>query len=179
MGGSHYIWIMEFKLTSEFEPMGDQPKAIEQLAAGVNAGETGQVLLGATGTGKTFIASGLVYEAVKTGYKAYFKSMEELISILRLKEMTSKAMNAYNRLLKAHLVAIDDIMLFPIKKQDAVAFFNLIDNGVLPLDIPSMTTVAPLGSEVNVTVWSVPLMTPAQPVRNILKIEIVKSDLII
>lgn len=86
------------------------------------------VLMGPSGTGKTFIASGLVYEAVKTGYKAYFKSMEELISILRLKEMTSKAMNAYNRLLKAHLVAIDDIMLFPIKKQDAVAFFNLIDN---------------------------------------------------
>lgn len=45
-----------------------------------------------------------------------------------MKEMTSSAMNAYNRLLKAHLIAIDDIMLFPVKKHEAVAFFNLINH---------------------------------------------------
>ncbi|RUT72809.1 IS21-like element helper ATPase IstB [Ancylomarina longa] len=86
------------------------------------------ILMGPSGTGKTFIASGLIFDAVKAGYKAYFKTMEELISILRLKEMTSSALNAYNRLLKAHLIAIDDIMLFPMKKNEAVAFFNLIDH---------------------------------------------------
>lgn len=37
-------------------------------------------------------------------------------------------MNAYNRLLKAHLLAIDDIMLFPINKVQAVAFFNVINH---------------------------------------------------
>ena len=42
--------------------------------------------------------------------------------------MTSSALNAYNRLLKAHVIAIDDIMLFPMKKNEAVAFFNLIDH---------------------------------------------------
>jgi hypothetical protein len=42
--------------------------------------------------------------------------MEELITVLKMKEMVSSALNKYNRLLKAHLVAIDDIMLFPIKK---------------------------------------------------------------
>jgi len=50
------------------------------------------------------------------GYKAYFKTMEEVINILKLREMTSSAMNTYNRILKAHLIAIDDIMLFPMKK---------------------------------------------------------------
>lgn len=86
------------------------------------------VLMGPSGTGKTFLAAGLIHDAVKAGYKAYFKTMEEIISILKLKEMTSSAMNTYNRLIKAHLVAIDDIMLFPMKKNEAVAFFNLINH---------------------------------------------------
>ncbi len=43
-----------FVLHAEFEPAGDQPTAIAELAAGVEAGERDQVLLGATGTGKTF-----------------------------------------------------------------------------------------------------------------------------
>ena len=45
-----------------------------------------------------------------------------------LTDYTSSALNTYNRLLKAHLVAIDDIMLFPVKKHEAVAFFNLINH---------------------------------------------------
>jgi len=85
------------------------------------------ILMGPSGTGKTYIASGLIYDAIKGGYKAYFKTMEELVAILKLKEMTTSAMNAYNRLLKAHLIAIDDIMLLPMKKNEAVAFFNLIN----------------------------------------------------
>jgi DNA replication protein DnaC len=86
------------------------------------------ILMGPSGTGKTFIASGLVSDAVNAGYKAYFITMEELVTVLKMKEMTSGALNTYNRLLKAHLVAIDDIMLFPIKKHEAVAFFNLINH---------------------------------------------------
>ncbi|SIS53974.1 excinuclease ABC subunit UvrB [Phaeovulum vinaykumarii] len=43
-----------FVMHSEFSPAGDQPTAIAELAAGVDAGERAQVLLGATGTGKTF-----------------------------------------------------------------------------------------------------------------------------
>ena len=43
-----------FKVVAPFQPMGDQPKAIEDLAGGMQAGMTAQVLLGATGTGKTY-----------------------------------------------------------------------------------------------------------------------------
>lgn len=86
------------------------------------------VLMGPSGTGKTYIASGLIHDAVKKGYKAYFTSMEDLVNVLKLKEMTSSALNAYNRYLKAHVIAIDDIMLLPIKKHEAVAFFNLINH---------------------------------------------------
>src|SRR5215467_6732267 len=45
---------MEFKLKSAYQPRGDQPAAIEQLVRGVEAGENHQVLLGVTGSGKTF-----------------------------------------------------------------------------------------------------------------------------
>lgn len=86
------------------------------------------ILMGPSGTGKTYVAAGLVNDAVKSGHKAYFITMEELVTVLKMKEMTSTALNTYNRLLKAHLVAIDDIMLFPIKKHEAVAFFNLINH---------------------------------------------------
>ncbi len=44
----------EFKIVSDFQPTGDQPQAIQQLAKGIEAGERHQVLLGVTGSGKTF-----------------------------------------------------------------------------------------------------------------------------
>ncbi len=53
---------MEFKLTSEFEPTGDQPKAIEGLVKGVESGEEAQVLLGATGSGKTFSIANVIQQ---------------------------------------------------------------------------------------------------------------------
>lgn len=50
----------QFKLVSPFKPMGDQIEAIEQLVAGVKAGKKEQVLLGGTGTGKTFTVSNVI-----------------------------------------------------------------------------------------------------------------------
>ena len=49
-----------FKLVSEMKPMGDQPKAIEALEAGLRAGQRFQTLLGATGTGKTFVVANMI-----------------------------------------------------------------------------------------------------------------------
>src|SRR5436309_294349 len=47
----------KFELISKFQPAGDQPRAIDQLVRGFNDGQSRQVLLGATGTGKTFTAA--------------------------------------------------------------------------------------------------------------------------
>lgn len=85
------------------------------------------ILMGPSGTGKTFIAAGLIYEAVRNGYKAYMLTMEDIITTIRMKALLPSAMTAYNKLLKADLIAIDDIMLFPVKKEDATGFFNLIN----------------------------------------------------
>ena len=51
-----------FRLETEFEPAGDQPTAIKELSAGVLGGERDQVLLGATGTGKTFTMAKVIEE---------------------------------------------------------------------------------------------------------------------
>ena len=85
------------------------------------------VLMGPSGTGKTYIAAGLCFDAVDKGYRAYFKSMEELVYMLKMKDITRTAAAEYKRIVKSHLLVIDDIMMFPVTKQDAVAFFNLIN----------------------------------------------------
>ena len=51
---------MNFRLISDFIPTGDQPQAIEQLVAGVNRGDHAQVLLGVTGSGKTFTVANVI-----------------------------------------------------------------------------------------------------------------------
>ena len=48
------IYSMDLKLVSDFVPSGDQPEAIEQLTEGINSGRINQVLLGVTGSGKTY-----------------------------------------------------------------------------------------------------------------------------
>ena len=50
----------EFKLESEFKPTGDQPEAIRQLSEGVLRGDAAQVLLGVTGSGKTFTIANMI-----------------------------------------------------------------------------------------------------------------------
>ncbi len=56
---------MEFKLHSPYQPTGDQPDAIEQLVKGVESGMAHQVLLGATGTGKTFTIANVIQRTQK------------------------------------------------------------------------------------------------------------------
>jgi excinuclease ABC subunit B len=54
-----------FELHADFKPTGDQPQAIEKLVAGLQRGDKHQVLLGATGTGKTFVVASIVAQVQK------------------------------------------------------------------------------------------------------------------
>jgi excinuclease ABC subunit B len=53
---------MKFNLTSEYVPTGDQPEAIRQLSAGIERGDESQVLLGVTGSGKTFSVANVIHQ---------------------------------------------------------------------------------------------------------------------
>ena len=61
----HFDKETPFKVVAPFEPMGDQPQAIEELAQGVENGQQAQVLLGATGTGKTYTIAKVIEKVQK------------------------------------------------------------------------------------------------------------------
>jgi excinuclease ABC subunit B len=56
---------MDFKITSQYQPTGDQPEAIRQLVEGVNNGDPFQTLLGVTGSGKTFTIANVIEQTQK------------------------------------------------------------------------------------------------------------------
>jgi len=60
-----HITIMEFQLTSDYKPTGDQPQAIKELAEGIRRGDKHQTLLGVTGSGKTFTVANIIQEVEK------------------------------------------------------------------------------------------------------------------
>lgn len=107
------------------------------------------ILMGPSGTGKTYIASGLIYDAIKGGRKAYMISMEDILTCLRTKDISTAALSTYNKWLRADLLAIDDIMLFPVKKEESAAFFNLINSLHEKTSVIITTNKAPYGVGAN------------------------------
>ena len=55
----------DFKIISDFEPKGDQPQAIRKLVQGIREGQQHQVLLGVTGSGKTFTMANVIAQVQK------------------------------------------------------------------------------------------------------------------
>lgn len=86
------------------------------------------ILMGPSGVGKTFIAAGLAYDAIKAGYDALFRTMQQILDTLKLRDVTRSAKVEYHRLIKAHLLVIDDMMMFPVEKNDANRLFHLINH---------------------------------------------------
>jgi len=86
------------------------------------------VLMGPSGVGKTFIAGGLCLDALEKGYKAYFRTMEQIVEMIKMKDITRSALTEYRKLLKAHLVVIDDIKMFTLDKQQAVGLFQFVNH---------------------------------------------------
>jgi len=67
-----------FKIESKYNPAGDQPRAIKDLLKGIEKGEKHQVLLGATGTGKTFTIANVIEKTQKpTLILAHNKTLAE------------------------------------------------------------------------------------------------------
>ena len=86
------------------------------------------LIMGPSGTGKSFLAAGLVSDAINNGYKALFRTADQIIQTLKLKDITRSATVDYKLVLKADLLVIHDLMMFPIEKNVANQLFNLINN---------------------------------------------------
>lgn len=85
------------------------------------------IVLGPPGVGKTFLAAGLGREAVKSGYTVMFRTIGEITNALKLKDITISAGAEYKRLIKCQLLIIDDMMMFPMERTDAINLFHLIN----------------------------------------------------
>ena len=68
------------------------------------------MLTGPSGTGKTYISAGLGFDAVQRGYKAYFRNISDILSTLRLKDVSQNAAKEFKRLAEAQLIIIDDVI---------------------------------------------------------------------
>ena len=85
------------------------------------------IIMGPNGIGKSFLAAGLCHQAIEGGFRAYFRPMEQIMTMLKTKEQSRSAMVDYKRLLKAHLIVIDDIMMITMARNEANSFFHFIN----------------------------------------------------
>ena len=87
-----------FKIDSEYEPAGDQPGAIDALVEGLNTGLACQVLLGATGTGKTYVACAFGQHACRNGRPTLYRRL----SLLLQDFMKARADGTYAKAIKPY-----------------------------------------------------------------------------
>lgn len=86
------------------------------------------ILLGPPGVGKTHLAIGLGLTAIQNGQRVSFVSMGELIPLLKTEEYLRKSQIQLNRLRKADLVIIDDLMYMAMDQHEANLFFHLVNH---------------------------------------------------
>ena len=78
---------------------GIDSRKLRELRELVWVGQAYNLLLaGGSGTGKTYIAAGLVHEAVKAGYRAYMVTLEDLLTCLKTRDVSRHAMKTYKRM---------------------------------------------------------------------------------
>ncbi|MEK9145291.1 MAG: ATP-binding protein, partial [Elusimicrobiota bacterium] len=75
------------------------------------------VIMGPNGVGKSLLGAGLCHHALENGYRAYFRTMEQIMATLKTKDISRSGIADYKKLYKAHLIVIDDIMMMAIARQ--------------------------------------------------------------
>jgi DNA replication protein DnaC len=84
------------------------------------------LFFGPPGIGKTHLSIALGVNAVEKGYKVCFERITNLIRLLKTAEIQKKSEYRIQRIMKSHLIIIDEIGYTPIEKREANFFFNLI-----------------------------------------------------
>lgn len=86
------------------------------------------MLSGPSGVGKTYISAGLCADAINKGYKAYFRTMDEILTILKLKSITPSAKREYKCLCDGDVIVIDDLMNIIVDHKDGNQLFSFINS---------------------------------------------------
>lgn len=85
------------------------------------------VIMGSNGVRKSLLAARLCHHALENGYRAYFRTMEQIMITLKTKDISISDLSDYRQVYKAHLIVIDDIMMIAIERQEGKAFFHFIN----------------------------------------------------
>ena len=84
------------------------------------------VFLGPPGIGKTHLAIGVSLKALHAGYTIVFERMSNLVQLLKTAEIKRASAFRLNRIMKSHVLVIDEIGYTPIDRREANLFFNLV-----------------------------------------------------
>lgn len=84
------------------------------------------IFLGPPGLGKTHLAAALSLKALYSGYTVCFERMSNLVKMLKTAEIQRASAFRINRILRSHVLVIDEIGYTPIDRKEANLFFNLI-----------------------------------------------------
>lgn len=82
------------------------------------------IFLGPPGTGKTHMCLALGYKALENGYSVVFTTMNELMYILKTKDLIKKSKVKYNRIKKTQLLLLDEVGYTPVTRDEANLFFQ-------------------------------------------------------
>lgn len=86
------------------------------------------IFLGPPGVGKSHLAIALGYKAVEAGYKVSFVNMDNLMHVLKTKDISRTSKGKLNRIISSSLVIIDEVGYLPITRDEANLFFQLISS---------------------------------------------------
>lgn len=85
------------------------------------------MLAGPCGVGKTYTAAGLLADAIKKGYKGYFRSVDEILNTIKVRDLTPSTKREYRELLSAQVLVIDDLMNLSLNREDGNLLFAFIN----------------------------------------------------
>lgn len=85
------------------------------------------MLAGPCGVGKTYTAAGLLADAIRKGYKGYFRSVDEILNIIKMKDLTPSTKKEYRDMFSGQVMVIDDLMNLTLNREDGNLLFAFIN----------------------------------------------------
>ena len=120
---SHDLGTYDFSMSNGLSPTQlNQLRELHWVEEGFNL-----MLTGPSGVGKTYLAAGLCADAIEKGYKAYFRTMDDILATLKMKDITPTAKREYKSLCACDVIVIDDLMNITVSRDEGNLLFSFVN----------------------------------------------------